>query len=211
MTVLVPRYRSPSSVAILSGITRFTDPVSTVPFHGRSPDVGLDAEAAVHDRAVLAVFHRHAGSNLYHRHGSPILTFLGVPVQLSGDSVRCSCLLALGFRLRAGLSLGCGCSPVPPGPQTLLCQWDRGGGGAGYCTSVHTRRGDVAGCAGFRRLRTRRRLGTLIQPGIGLAACTGLRPDHRRGVRLPHRRGRRVRDVCAGRRASSSRPFMVVT
>ena len=66
-------------------------------------------------------------------------------------------------------------------------------------------------CAGFRRLRTRRRLGTLLQPGIGLAACTGLRPDHRRGVRLPHRRGRRVRDVCAGRRASSSRPSMVVT
>ena len=57
----------------------------------------------------------------------------------------------------------------------------------------------------------RRRLGTLIQPGIGLAACTGLRPDHRRGVRLPHRRGRRVRGVCAGRRASSSRPSMVVT
>ena len=98
--------------------------------------------------------------------------------------------------------------PIPPRTRVRVHSV---GGGAGYCTSVHTRRGDVAGCAGFRRLRTRRRLGTLIQPGIGLAACTGLGPDHRRGVRLPHRRGRRVRDVCAGRRASSSRPSMVVT
>ena len=45
---------------------------------GHSSDVGFDAESAVHDRAVVAVFQRHAGSNLSHRHGPLILTPLGV-------------------------------------------------------------------------------------------------------------------------------------
>ena len=53
------------------------------PFDRRSSDVGLDAVPAIHDRAVFPVLQRHAGWNLSHRHGSPILTPLDLPVQSS--------------------------------------------------------------------------------------------------------------------------------
>ena len=53
------------------------------PFDARSPDVGFDADPAVHVLAIPAVFQPHAGSNLSHRRSPLILTLLGVLVQFS--------------------------------------------------------------------------------------------------------------------------------